>query len=141
MSLQISPMTGADVATYVSIRHDAFKNTINRIFYTRELSPESKSKISDGILEALRNDKHTRYLKASDTATGEVVAYAKWKVFDCERSPQELEKELELPKPLPESDVPTWNAFFTDLSDARREIMGIRPYFRNHYLLLSHLIR
>jgi len=140
MSLQIFPMTEADVATYVSIQHEAFKNTINRIFYTRELSPESKARISDGILEALRNDKHTRYLKASDTATGEMVACAKWKVFDRERSPQELEKELELPEPLPESDVPTWNAFFTDLSDARREMMGTRPHFRSHYLLLLHLI-
>lgn len=80
-------------------------------------------------LEALRNDKHTRYLKASDTVTGETVACAKWKVFDRERSPQELEKELELPEPLPESDVPTWNAFFTDLSGARKEMMGTRPYF------------
>lgn len=101
--------------------------------------PESKAKISDGILEALRNGKHTRYLKASDTATGEMVACAKWKVFDRERSPQELEKELELPEPLPESDVRTWNAFFTDLSGARREMMGTRPYFCSHYLLLWHL--
>lgn len=130
-------MTEADVATYVSIRHETLKNPINRIFYTRELSPESKAKISDGILEALRNDKHTCYLKASDTATGEMVACAKWKVFDRERSPQELEKELEPPEPLPESDVPIWNAFFTDLSDARREMMGTRPYFFLD-LLMTH---
>jgi hypothetical protein len=137
--LQISPMTEADVATYVSIRHEALKNTINRVFYTRELSPESKARILDGILEVLRNDKHTRYLKAGDTATGEMVACAKWKAFDRERGPQELEKELEPPEPLPGSDVRTWNAFFTDLSGARREMMGTRPYFCSHYLLLWHL--
>lgn len=82
MSLQVSPVTEA-------LREhptEAFKNTINRIFYTRELSPESKAKVSDGILETLRNDKHTCYLKASDTATGEMVACAKWGVFDRERS-------------------------------------------------------
>ncbi|OCL15212.1 acyl-CoA N-acyltransferase [Glonium stellatum] len=138
MSLEISPMVEVDVATYVRIRHEAFKNTIDRIFYTRELSSESKDKISDGILEALRNDKHTHYLKVTDTATGEIVACAKWKIFDCERTSQELETELELPEPLPESDVPAWTAFFTDLSDARREIMGTRPYFQVLDLLVTH---
>ncbi|KAF2491930.1 acyl-CoA N-acyltransferase [Lophium mytilinum] len=128
MPLELAPLTAEDVDAYMAIRQAAFGDNVFRILFSRPdgPSPEVYAQIRDSVRDLIANDKHAFFLKVTDTDTGEIIAGAKWKVF---RTEKEILEELELPPPTSDSDPECWNPFMKLLSDAKKEIMALRPYW------------
>jgi hypothetical protein len=131
MSLHVAPLTEGDIGDYVAIRHAAFEGSVNKIFYNRTVSEESKSSIAAYNLKLMRENPTLKYLKATDSSTGQIIACAKWEVLPRARSDEEVEAGLGAPVTVPECNLPCWNAFFTMLNETRRELMGGRPCYGN----------
>ncbi|KAF2257768.1 acyl-CoA N-acyltransferase [Lojkania enalia] len=142
-NLSISPLTDQDIPTYVSIRHETFIPTVNKVLYSRQPSPspETFQGIAEGVRKGLNDG--IIYLKCVDDSSGEMIAGARWQYlrskvpseeFDesgkVRRRPwEEVEDSLKIPEMYSESDERVWNGFFGGLAEGKRRVMGDRPYY------------
>ncbi|KAF2478197.1 uncharacterized protein BDR25DRAFT_276014 [Lindgomyces ingoldianus] len=147
-NLTVSPLTPEEAHLYVSVRHETFRPTINKILYSREPSQATLDGVTQGICTDIAKGT-ALYMKVTDDETGEMIAGSKWgfvppnlvcedgqgvgeggnEIFKRrERTWEEVEAGLTIPTPYDESNVGVWNKLFTLLNSNKREIMQTRPY-------------
>jgi GNAT superfamily N-acetyltransferase len=130
----VSILTPDEAPQYMRIRHAAFVNDINKIFY---FNAPASEKTLDRVVQSIRDDieKGLIFLKCVDTSTDEMVAGARWTYHRPSeptatlRTPVQLDEELKIPEPYTESHPEVWNEIFSLLYDNKRAIMGLRPYY------------
>jgi GNAT superfamily N-acetyltransferase len=134
-NLRVSLLTPEEAETYVHIRHETFRPTVNKILYSRgEPSPstlarvasETRSNITKGVI----------FLKCVDTSNGEIVAAARWRYVRpkdtnaTERTWEEVEKDFtEVLQPYDESEPAMIDALFALFNGRKRKYLGTRPYY------------
>lgn len=135
MSLSIGPLEASEISEYVRIQLTAFPSTTARILYapSTETADEARSK----NLELLKNDPHVYFQKVFDPLTGDVMSYAKWKIYPTGRdeadiNPQSVDSSQEA--------AGGWEAqakrtFQNALSQYLRDFMGTQPFYRSFSLV------
>jgi hypothetical protein len=77
----------------------------------------------------LEHSPRAHFYKAVDTELdNKVIAVAKWRIFDKERSEEEVKSEYTLPDPIPEDCRPAWDKFMDGIFKARWNIMATKPH-------------
>lgn len=123
----------------VKIRHSAFRADMNKIFYFNAAhhSPSVATcnaftaSIKDGIL-----NKGIIFTKCVDTTTNTIIAGARWTLYKPSsataalRSPGDLDDEYTTPEMYAESHSEVWNTFFDLFHDVKRDVMGLRPFWK-----------
>lgn len=133
-NFQVSLLKPEEAEKYMRIRHEVFGSTINHILYSRgEPSRKTLDKVTANIVDAM--NKGTIFLKCVDTATGEMVAGARWRHVKPqqegakERTWGEVDADLTIPEPFEESDPEMYKDIFGLMNTNKREILGTRPYY------------
>lgn len=117
------------------IRHETFRDTVNRILYPRgEASQKTLDRITSETKENIA--KGNLYLKCVDTSTGNIIAAARWRHVKPkdesakERTWAEVEEAFANHfQPYDESDPEILDALFKLFNDQKRKSLGTRPYF------------
>ncbi|KAF2274643.1 acyl-CoA N-acyltransferase [Westerdykella ornata] len=154
-NLFVSPLLPHEAHLYQAIRHETFRPTINKILYSREPSQATQDKIIQKIREDL--DKGVLYIVCRDADNnGEIIAGARWRYLgpkqeDPERTTtttttdtektqtlapapgnrtwEEVEADLTIPDPYPESHPAAFRALCETFNANKRDILGTRPYY------------
>ncbi|PSN61369.1 acyl-CoA N-acyltransferase [Corynespora cassiicola Philippines] len=133
-NLTVSLLTPGEAPQYQSIRHETFRDTVNKILYTREPSEKTQARVVAEIKDAI-TDKGVLYLKCVDKATGDIIAGARWRYLrpkDPEaslRTDEELDADLSVPEPFDESDPGLFRSLFTLFHAGKRRHLANRPYY------------
>lgn len=133
MSLTISPMDEADFPAMTQLLHKAYYSTtgISALLYTAPPSPASLDKTTQTRLRAHRDDPATQhFVKATDAATGALVACAWWAVHRHARSADAVARSatISADELIPEFNVPVHQALFGPLRQVHADVMGGRPH-------------
>lgn len=133
-NLATSLLAPDEAPHFMRIRHAAFVHDINKILYFN--APASKETL-DRVVRDTQDlmKKNTVYYKCVDLSTTDIIAAARWTYHRpgdhtaTMRTQQEVDEELKIHEPYPESHPDVWNALFRLLYENKREIMGLRPYW------------
>ncbi|KAF2676359.1 acyl-CoA N-acyltransferase [Lentithecium fluviatile CBS 122367] len=133
-NLVVSLLTPDEAPQYMRIRHAAFANDMNKVFYfNAPASEKTLNRVVEDIRDTIK--KGTIYLKCIDTSTGQIIAGSRWTHHRPSdptakfRTAEEVEADLKIGQPYDESNTEVWNVFFGLLYDNKRQIMGLRPYY------------
>lgn len=142
-NLSISPLKPEEAHLYQNIRHESFRDNINKILYTREPSAETQAK----IIEKAKKDiaEGVLFMACWDTTNGEMIAGARWRYVGPkdentntdsanntrprDRTWEEVDAGLTVAEPYPESNPELFQGLFKLFNKHKREIMGTRPYY------------
>ena len=133
-NLEVSLLKPEEASQYMRVRHETFKNAMNRILYSRgEASQKTLDRVTSDIQDGIVN-KGIIYLKCVDTTCGEMVAGARWHYFKAaeaatERTQEDLIADAQVPEPYAESDPDMVKALYDLFSANRRDVLGTRPYY------------
>ena len=79
--------------------------------------------------ELLEHSSRAHYFKVIDTELDNtLIAVSKWRIYEKERSEEEVKSEFTLPAPVPEDCRAAREKFMAGIFKARWDIMGTRPY-------------
>jgi hypothetical protein len=134
MSLSTGPLEAREITDYVRIQLTAFTSTTARILYAP--SPETADDARSKNLELLKNDPNVYFQKVFDPITGDVMSYAKWKIYPTGRdevdiSPQSVDSSQEVASGWEDRAK---SSFHNSLSQYLREFMGTQPFYRMMFL-------
>lgn len=134
-ALEISLLKPEEAEQYMRIRHQVFRDTVNKALYSRgEASQKTLDRVTEEIRDGVVN-KGILYLKCVDKSTGEMIAGARWrdvkpKDGDAEtKTPEEVEKSQKPPEPYEESDPALFHALLHLFDSNKKEILESRPYY------------
>ena len=120
----------ADLVEFQSIMTAAF-STSGMIAYmvNPNPTPEEKRKGIDKHIKSWREEPDITYLKVIDTdLNGKMIAGAKWRINDKERTEDQIKSMLPVPGP-DEAERPAMRDFMLYLSRVRLEYMGTKPFY------------
>ncbi|KAF2085305.1 acyl-CoA N-acyltransferase [Saccharata proteae CBS 121410] len=127
MPLKTTPVLPSDIPTLIRIGYEAFLPGVFSVIYVRAPTPASIAILTRRWERALA-DPSTRVDKVVDSDTNELLAYARWKLHERERSNGEVEEGLSVPEPVPDMNAEAERAFYEIVYGATREVMGGRRH-------------
>jgi GNAT superfamily N-acetyltransferase len=134
-NLQVSLLLPEEAEQYMRIRHETFRDTVNKILYPRA---EASEKTLDRVTRETRENiaKGFLFLKCVDTSTGEMVAGARWRYVKpddpnaTERTWEEVEAAFaDRPEPYEESDPAMLTELYDIFQERQRKYLANRPYY------------
>jgi len=134
MPIEIQPMTTEDDHHhFVRLSLTAFKTGIGAlVLHPRPHDPSADFTMNlQRVHDSLQTDpavEDARYIKATDTDTGAVVAASKWLFYPNGNSEENLDKILAVPASGSDGYEDRFGPIYEWLMQTRREIMGTRPY-------------
>jgi hypothetical protein len=120
----------SDFAEFQRIMTSAF-STGGMTAYMVNLNPtpEEKQKSVDKHIKSWREESDITYLKVIDTdLDGKMIAGAKWRINDKERTQDQIKAMLPVPGP-DEAERPAMQDFMHYLTRVRLEHMGTKPFY------------
>ncbi|KAF2141862.1 uncharacterized protein K452DRAFT_287835 [Aplosporella prunicola CBS 121167] len=132
MTLVLSPMEQADFPRLTQILHAAYYSTsgISALLYNSPPSAKSLEKLTETRKRIAREDATARFLKITDTDIGEIIACARWHVYEHGRTEEEMDKKTIITDDelIPEFNAPVYKALFEPILRRHKEVMGTRPH-------------
>jgi GNAT superfamily N-acetyltransferase len=131
MPLQILPCTEADIPEFQRIQVAAFNSGggMTTLIKPATLPADYTEKAINKHLKSYREDQDVTYLKVIDTDLGgKMIAGAKWRINEKERSEEQVRKTLPAPG-VDEEGRPAAQDFFRYLARVRWEYMGTKPFY------------
>jgi hypothetical protein len=87
MSLKIVSATAADAPRIIELELLAYKDdSLTPILFPGPFPEDASAKRADEMIQQLYSDPTTRWLKVVDTKTNEMIAFAKWHVYEPGKS-------------------------------------------------------
>jgi GNAT superfamily N-acetyltransferase len=128
MPLEVHPITKTDdLLEWCHIHYEAFVGTSVGVLWTGKPSVESFQKMAE-YRAKLFQDPSAHLFKCIDTdLNNKMIAVAYWSVQKEERTPEEVEKGLQLRPPFPEQNRPATIEFMDGIFKSRRE-WGTKPH-------------
>jgi GNAT superfamily N-acetyltransferase len=133
--LQVSLLKPEEAEQYMRVRHEVFRDTVNKILYSRgEPSAATLARVTEEIRDGVVN-KGVLYLKCVDIKTGEIVAGARWRCIKpkdpnaTERTWEEVDQDIGKSEPYEESDPELFHALHDLFDENKREILGTRIHY------------
>ena len=133
MALKVHPISVDQVPACVEIYSSAFgPNAANRAMYPNGHTPQVLSFLTARDFERVRSERNSWFIGATDTRTGELVAYARWRLEDQVEHQKERERKEggEKEPELPNSSRPAVTFFFSTMDQAHEKAMGTRTHWR-----------
>ena len=131
MVLELHPCIESDIPEFVRIQIAAFGTGGGMTQFMVEYPPSEAyiNKSIDKHIKSLREEKDVTYLKVIDTELeGQLIAGAKWRINQKERTEEEIQSML----PVPGADEDGKQAtidFMWYLNRVRKEFMGTKPFY------------
>ena len=83
MPLQVAPATESDAPRIVEIENMAYEDDVlTPILFPGPFPEGASAKRAEEMVQQLRMDPTSRWLKVIDTDTGKMIAFAKWNVYE-----------------------------------------------------------
>ncbi|KAH7391703.1 acyl-CoA N-acyltransferase [Pyrenochaeta sp. MPI-SDFR-AT-0127] len=136
MPLEIRPVEESDFEDFVRIQTAAFQGGggITGLLTPVPLPANYIQKSIDKHIKSWRDEPDVTYLKVIDTdLDGKMIAGAKWRINEKERTEEQIKSMLPVPGPDEEGN-PALQDFMRYLSRVRREYMGTKPFYFLHIL-------
>jgi GNAT superfamily N-acetyltransferase len=131
MPLEIHPCDERDLAEFQRIQVAAFYSggqAMTTLLKPSPLPADYTEKSINKHLKSFREDLDVTYLKVVDTDLGgKMIAGAKWRINEKERSEEQVRKTLPVPG-ADEEGRPAAQDFFRYLARVRWEYMGTKPF-------------
>jgi GNAT superfamily N-acetyltransferase len=130
MLISIEPLAEEELDAFATVAQSAFVDGIGSVLLHggAAANPTTHANLAKDQGNYFRNDPSTRYIKAVDTSTGDIVAVAKWNFYLREQTPEELDRSLHIPSPGAVDYVASEAPILKHLMGGRRQFMGIKPY-------------
>ncbi|OCT48602.1 putative GNAT family acetyltransferase [Cladophialophora carrionii] len=88
MPLVLQEAVEADTPRIVEVERLAYaSNPLSPILFPGPFPPEAAAQRAEGMIKQLREDPTVRWVKAVDTDTGELAAFAKWEIIEKPKVP------------------------------------------------------
>lgn len=83
MPLKLVPATEADALRVIELEQLAYKDDeLTPILFPGPFPENASTKRAEEMIQQFHNDPTTRWLKVDDLITNEMIAFAKWHVFE-----------------------------------------------------------
>lgn len=131
MPLEVHPVQQSDFADFVRIQMSAFAagGGITSILTPKPLPSDYIQKSIDKHIKSWKDESDVHYLKVVDTDLGgKMVAGAKWRINETERTEEQIQSMLPVPG-ADEEGRPGARDFMWYLNRVRREYMGTKPFY------------
>jgi hypothetical protein len=134
MPFEIRPVEECDFAEFVRIQLAAFSaGGMTTLIKPSPLPSDYNETSVEKHLKSWRGERDVHYLKVVDTDLGgKMIACAKWRINQKERTQEEVEKTLPVPG-KEEEGRPAAQDFYWFLNRVRRQFMGTLPFFCMSY--------
>ena len=84
MPLKVVPATEADAPRIVELEHLAYKDDVlTPILFPGPFPEDASAKRADEMIQQLCSDPTIRWLKVIETGSDEMIAFAKWNVYEA----------------------------------------------------------
>lgn len=136
MPLEIHPVSESDFPEFVRILLAAFASGsgLSDLITPSPLPSDYVQNTIDKHTKWWREESDVHYLKVIDTdLNGAMVACAKWRINENERTEEQLKAMLPVPGP-DEEGRPIMQDFMRFLSHVRKEFLGTKPSCRTYAL-------
>lgn len=118
----------ADIQRLLDIMYAAFsEDPWDRIMYPHIPGPEARGASIERWREEISNNPTMRFMKAVDTDLNEIIAFARWSIYEVERP----ESEWKVTKPRGwdiGTNVEAANEFYNAICETRQNYMGGKPH-------------
>jgi hypothetical protein len=130
MPLEIRPLEECDFADFVRILTAAFSaGGMVTLLKPFPLTSEYNRQSIEKHLKSWREERDVTYLKVIDTDLGgKMIAAAKWRINEKERTQEQVERTLPVPG-KDEEGRPAAQDFYWYLNRVRRQFMGTLPFY------------
>lgn len=129
MPLELHPLAEADFPDFVRIQIAAFNRGLGVFFNPQPVTEEWIQKSVEKHIKCFRSEPDCHFLKVVDTEQGgKMIAAAKWRINEKERTEEQIQSML--PVPGPEEELaPALRDLMLYLSRVRRRFMATKPFY------------
>lgn len=126
MSIIVRPVSDSELHRACIIEVAAYADSnLAPILFPGPFPPDSQQQRVDQLIQMRKEDATTEYLQAIDTASGRMIAAAKWNLYKTPEDTKIPMRKLEFgPGTNPEACM----AFFGGMAEKKKEIVGSRPH-------------
>lgn len=118
----------ADIQRLLDIMYAAFsKDAWNRIMYPEIPGPEARGASIERWRDEISTNPTMRFMKAVDTDTGQIIAFARWNIYETKR-PESEWKKTEPRKWDIGTNNEAANDFYNAVCEKRQNVMGGKPH-------------
>lgn len=126
MSIIVRPLSDIELHRACIIEGAAYADSdLNPILFPGPFAPDSQQKRVDQLIQMRKDDPTAVYLQAIDTASGRMIASAKWHIY---KTPEETQIPIRKLEFGPGTNPEACKAFFGGMMEKKKEIMGTRPH-------------
>lgn len=136
MVLMVEKAQEADIERLLDIMYAAFRDPWDCIMYPKIPAPEARGASIERWRDEISEDPTMRFMKAVDTDVGEIIALARWNVYEVER-PESEWKSTGARKWDVGTNFEAANEFYNAVCEKRKRIMGGNPHCRMFLAFLS----
>lgn len=124
MVLTVEKAQEADIQRLLDIMYAAFsKDPWDRIMYPNMPGPEARGASIERWRDEISKNPNVRFMKAVDTDVGEIIAFARWNVYEVER-PESEWKNTEARNWDTGTNIEAANEFYNAIRERRQKVMG-----------------
>ena len=120
----------ADMQRLLDIMYGAFsKDPWDRIMYPEIPGPEARGASIKRWPNEIVIDPNVRFMKVVDTDIGDIIAFARWNIYETKRPKSEWKSRK--PRDWDNgTNVEAANTFHNAIFEKRRNVMGGKPHCR-----------
>jgi hypothetical protein len=127
MAIVVREALDDDLPRAVEIESAAYAdNPLSPVLFPSPFPPEAREQRVPGLIEMREQDPTVRFMQAYDEETEQLVAFAKWHVYDTPVAAAAAQRPSRSFGPGTNKEA--CEDFFGKLSSKKRELMGDRPH-------------
>jgi len=124
MPLRLERLSESDIPIVTELHYESFlTSVITRVQYPKGATPDILSRTHKRYETSLKSDKSVRYLKVVEDDTGEIVAFAKWHIFETAEA-ESQRTDLGVREYAPEMNKEAASDFWAEIVKARKTMAG-----------------
>jgi hypothetical protein len=136
MAIIIRDVVDEDIPRACEIESAAYaKNPLSPIFFPGPHPPDAQQRRITQLIQMRKNDPTAHYVQAYDEETGQMIAFAKWHVYDTPEAAAASQRPTRTFGP--DTNREACEAFFGGLVAKKKELVGQKMHIRTAYNLLS----
>ncbi|XPS99394.1 hypothetical protein M3J09_008571 [Ascochyta lentis] len=132
MPILIHPVSDTELHRATTIETAAYaSNALNPILFPGPFPPDSHQQRVDQLISLRRDDPTATYTQAIDTASGRMIAFAKWHIYSTPEESRVPSRKMEFGTG---TNAEACNLFFGSMAKRKEGIVGSRPHVYLHML-------